>query len=103
MIVERVVNFIRIHGSNDKPVTNKEIGSQLKLCEVAVRKKINEARCKGIPICSCDRGYYYSENKGDILATIQSLMHRTIAVEKAVNGLLTVARCRLEESENVNK
>lgn len=97
--MERVVNYIVNHGSVDAPVTNNEISSVLKLANAEVRKKINEARCNGIPICSCTKGYYYSEDKSEILATIQSLMHRTIAVEKAVNGLLTVVRCGLEVSE----
>ena len=97
--MERVVNYITNNGSIDNPVTNREISTSLKLTEACIRNKINKARCNGIPICSCDKGYYYSEDKSEILQTIQSLMHRTIAVENAVNGLLTVVRCRLEESE----
>ena len=95
--MERVVDYIRNHGSIDKPVHNKEIAAHLLTNEVNIRKKINEARSKGIPICSCDKGYYYSENKSEILATIQSLMNRTMAVERAVSGLLTVVRSELEE------
>ena len=94
--MERVINYITNHGSKENPVSNKEISSQLKLSETLVRKKINEARCEGIPICSCDKGYFYSEDKTEILTTIQSLMHRTIAVEKAVNGLVSVVRNGLE-------
>lgn len=91
--MERVINHIANHSSKKEPITNKEIGSALNMGEFEVRKKINEARCQGFPICSCNKGYYYSNDKSDILETIQSLMHRTIAVEKAVNGLLTVVRC----------
>ena len=97
--MERVVNYISNHGSIDNPVSNKEISTSLKLNEAFIRKKINEARCKGYPICSCDKGYFLSDDKTEILRTIQSLMHRTIAVEKAINGLLTVIRCGLEEKE----
>ena len=95
--MERVVNYIMNHGSKESPVSNREMSAHLNLSEVIIRKKINQARCEGIPICSCDKGYYHSEDKGEILATIQSLMHRTIAVEKAVNGLLGFVRCGLEE------
>ena len=98
--MESVVNYIRNCGSIVEPVKNREISSVLNLSEVEVRKLINEARCNGIPICSTQKGYYYSEDKNEILQTIQSLMHRTIAVEKAVNGLLTVVRCGLEAEEN---
>ena len=98
--MERVVNFIRNSASIVEPVKNREIASALNITEVEIRKLINKARCKGIPICSTQKGYYYSEDKNEIINTIQSLMHRTIAVEKAVNGLLSVVRFGLEAEEN---
>lgn len=86
------INYIINHGSKEHPVTNAEIRSQLKLNETTVRHHINKARTEGHPICSCDKGYYYSEDKTDILNTVQSLMHRTMAVDKAVNGMLSALR-----------
>ena len=83
-----VVNYIINNGSAEKPVMNHQISAHLHISEVNVRKLINKARCEGIPICSCSKGYYHSNNKADILATIQSLNHRTISVEKAISGLL---------------
>ena len=83
-----LVNIIRNYGSAEKPITNKEIASKLKITEVCVRHKINQARCEGIPICSCTIGYFYSEDKEDILETVRSLNGRVISVEKAVSGLL---------------
>jgi biotin operon repressor len=94
--MERVINYISTHGSKENPVPNKKISSALETSETTIRKKINEARRKGIPICSCEEGYFYSEDKVEILKTVQSLMHRTIAVENAVKGLLTVAQDGLE-------
>lgn len=73
--MERVINHIANHSTKKEPITNKEIGSALNMGEFEVRKKINEARCQGFPICSCNKGYYYSNDKSDILETIQSLMH----------------------------
>lgn len=87
--MDKVINYIKNNGFVDCPVTNAEIGQSLNLSEQAIRKHINEARSKGVPICSCRDGYYYSEDKLEILRTIQSLMHRTMSVEKAVNGMLT--------------
>jgi biotin operon repressor len=95
--MEKVVNYISAHGDRDNPVSNGEISSSLKLSEQSVRKKINEARSKGIPVCSCNHGYYVSEDKAEILQTVQSLMHRTMAVENAITGLLTVLRKGLED------
>lgn len=90
--MEHIVNFIMSHGTRKNPVSNKEICLQLNTTETTVRNHINKARCKGIPICSCTSGYYYSEDKSDILETIDSLMSRTISVEKAISGLLTTLR-----------
>lgn len=85
----RTINYISTHGTKENPVPNKEISKALNITETCIRNHINKARCEGIPICACDKGYYYSEDKADILQTIQSLMNRTISVEKAVNGLIT--------------
>ena len=90
--MERVVNYIKEHGSAQEPVPNNKISSQLRIKEQEIRRYINKARQEGIPICACSKGYFYSEEKDDILNTVGSLMHRTISVEKAVNGLLTVLR-----------
>lgn len=87
--MERVVDYIRNHGSIEEPVHNKEIAAHLNTNEVIIRKLINEARCEGYPICSCRNGYFYSTNKADIVETIHSLNSRTISVGKAISGLLT--------------
>lgn len=84
-----VVNYIINNGTADKPVMNHQISTHFNISEINVRKLINQARCAGVPICSCSKGYYYSENKADIVATIQSLNNRTISVERAISGLLT--------------
>lgn len=87
--MERVVDFIRNYGSFEAPVTNREIAAHLRTSEPAIRALINQARCEGYPICSCGKGYFYSTNKADIVETIHSLNSRTIAVGKAISGLLT--------------
>lgn len=90
--MEEIVIYIKNHASKMNPVTNKEISAHFSISDVTIRKKINEARCEGIPICACDSGYYYSEDKNEILKTVDSLMHRTIAIEKAVKGLVKALR-----------
>ena len=97
--MERVVNYIMAHGSKADPIPNRQISTALDLSETIIRKKINEARKNGIPICSCGEGYWYSEDSAEILETVQSLMHRTIAVENAVKGLLTVVQGGLEANK----
>lgn len=86
---EQVINYIINQGTSETPVSNSKISKRFEMAESVVRKHINKARCEGIPICSTSHGYYYSEDKADIVETIHSLNKRTIAVEKAINGLLT--------------
>lgn len=90
--MDRVINFIKNHGTRENPISNREICEQLNITDVTVRKHINKARSVGVPICSCKTGYFYSAEKSDVLETIESLMHRTISVEKAISGLLTTLR-----------
>lgn len=86
--MNKVVEYIKANSSPKKPVSSNAITEALGIGGVAIRKAINKARCDGCPICSCGNGYYYSEDKNEIINTIQSLIGRTISVERAVNGLL---------------
>lgn len=89
MAMEKVINHIINYATAENPIANYQLSSLFNVSEVAIRKHINKARCEGIPICACHKGYYYSTEKADILETIHSLNNRTIAVEKAIGGLLT--------------
>lgn len=84
----QVIEYIKANSKHQKPVSSYKITEATGISGVAIRKAINKARCDGIPICSCGEGYFYSEDKNEIISTIQSLVNRTIAVDKAVNGLL---------------
>ena len=90
--MDEIIIYIRSHGSKKNPVTNKEISANFRIADTTVRKKINVARSEGVPICSCDSGYYYSEDKAEILKTVESLMHRTMAIDKAVSGLVKAVK-----------
>ena len=87
--MERLVNYIKKNGSKDNPIPNNKISTFLDISEQMVRKEINKARCEGITICSSNKGYWYSEDKEDILNTVQSLVNRTTSVNKAIDGMLT--------------
>ena len=86
--MNKVIEYIKANGTPESPVSSYEITEALKISGISIRKAINKARCEGCPICSCNNGYYYSEDKTEIINTIQSLVNRTIGVERAVNGLL---------------
>lgn len=84
-----IINFIKTRGSRDFPVLSHEIEDKFKIHGTTVRKTINAARCEGYPICSSEKGYFFSDDRTDIVDTIQSLMNRTMSVEKAIKGLVS--------------
>ena len=86
--MNKVVEYIKANGTAENPVTSNKISGAFGISGSEVRNQINKARCEGYPVCSCGKGYYYSEDKKEIIDTIQSLVNRTISVEKAINGLL---------------
>ena len=86
---DSVITYIINHGTNEHPISNRKVSEHFDINEAIVRKHINRARCEGVPICSTQHGYFYSEDKADVLDTIHSLNKRTIAVEKAISGLIT--------------
>ena len=86
--MNKVIEYIKANGTPESPVSSYEITEALNISGISIRKAINKARSEGCPICSCSEGYYYSEDKNEIINTIQSLVNRNISVERAVNGLL---------------
>lgn len=80
-----VVEHILLCG--EVPSTAKELAILFGVKEPTIRKIINEYRSEGIPVCSCNKGYYYSETAEDIVRTIASLKRRVGSIQKAIDGL----------------
>ena len=68
--------------------TAKQLGKMINTNEPTIRKVINNLRCEGIPVCTGGRGYYISTDKGEIAKTIESLTHRIVQMQNAVDGLM---------------
>ena len=83
-----IIEYIKSHGG--LPISTKNLSDTFGISGLEVRKIINSARCEGCPICSCHKGYYYSENNEEIEKTIMSLSNRIGAMERAKLGL---SRC----------
>jgi len=83
-----MVNYIIANANGRKnAVIGRELGNRFGIPGVKVRAYVNEARCDGIPICSCGNGYYYSPRKVDLEDTIRHLKGRIAKVENAIDGL----------------
>ncbi len=74
----------------DGTITAKRLSEMTEKCESYIRRLINEARASGIPICSTRFGYYLSDERNDIVATIHFLTHRVDTQLKAINGLQNI-------------
>lgn len=83
-----VINYIIANANGRKnAIIGRKIGNVFGISDVNIRAYVNEARCDGLPICSCNSGYYYSYNNDDLNDTIKTLKGRVIAVENAIEGL----------------
>ena len=85
-----IVDYLRRFSSPEHPVTGKNIGDHFGFSDIEVRKYINQARTKGIPVCSNCFGYYYSEDHDEIMKTVESLKRRITAQENAIDGLKAI-------------
>ena len=82
-----VVEYILMNTDIDNPITTRDITSALGIKGAKLRAIVNEARTCGIPICSCLRGYYYSEDEEHIHRTIDHLSRRIGKINSAIEGL----------------
>ena len=75
------------HKGNGNAVTSKEIELRFHCRGSEVRRIVNDLRCRGIPICSCSKGYFYATNADEIQGTITHLEGRKNKLVAAQNGL----------------
>ena len=68
-------------------ITAKALAKRMDLSEAYIRRKINNARHFGFPICSTNFGYYFSEDPRDIELTINRLKRRISTQVAAIVGL----------------
>lgn len=81
----QIVEYIKSH--KGIPVSSQNLSEAFGISAFQVRRLINFARSEGYPICSCNKGYYYSEDEKEIEKTIASLTHRINSIQRAIDGL----------------
>ena len=75
------------HIGIENRIYGKQLAVMFNVDGTEIRRLVNEARSEGIPICSCDKGYFYSELPSDILKTVNSLTGRIAKMQTAIYGL----------------
>ena len=92
MLYEELTEYLKNkHTGDDSCISGRLLGAMFNIPTAELRKVINEARREGIPICACDKGYFYSELPSDILKTVNSLTGRIAKMQEAINGLTVCA------------
>ncbi len=77
----------RNHNTRNKAALSKQLEAAFSCKGTEIRRCINMLRSKGIPICSCVNGYFYSDNTEDISSTVNQLYSRISKIEQAKDGL----------------
>ncbi len=84
-MVTQIIEYIKSH--KGVPVSARNLSEAFGISGFEIRRIINCARSEGCPICSCHKGYYYSEDSVEIKKTVDSLRHRIESIQRAINGL----------------
>ena len=61
------------HSGKANAVKSMVIEARFHCKGAEVRRMVNELRCKGVPICSSNQGYYYATSNEEIQETILSV------------------------------
>ena len=68
-------------------VTSRELETAFDIRGPDLRRRINQLRGAGVPICSCDKGYYFAETEEELSHTIRQLRSRIKKIAYAERGL----------------
>lgn len=82
-----ISEYLKKNSDAEDPISAGEIATIFTTNTSAVRHAVNAARAKGVPVCSCRVGYYYSEDEEHINRTIASLTRRALKMSHAIDGL----------------
>ena len=75
------------HKGRKNAVTSREIEARFHCKGAEVRRMVNELRCGGVPICSCNKGYYYATNDQEVKETVAHLEGRIKKIRAAQDGM----------------
>lgn len=75
------------HSGRAHAVTSKELQAVFGIRGSTLRSYINNIRTRGIPICSCNDGYYYPIDSADCKTTVAYLSERLDAILLSVHGV----------------
>lgn len=78
----------KYHVGRGNAVYSRELQRLFSLDGRTLRRKVNNLRQDGFPICSDENGYYYAQNQREINATVSRLGSHITKVSNARTGML---------------
>ena len=85
---EMIADFlIENHTEEAEAVNAVDLCMLFHLHKQDLRRLINYLRTTGLPICSSNSGYWYSENEVDVKNTLVALKSRIEGMNRAIQGL----------------
>ncbi len=80
--------LMKHHIGPERVIQSRQLESYFDLNTRSLRRIIHSLRCKGVPICSDENGYYVARIEDDLEQTIAHLNSRIEKIANARNGLL---------------
>ena len=87
------------HSGKANAVKSKVIEARFHCKGAEVRRMVNELRCKGVPICSSNQGYYYATSNEEIQETIAHLEGRIKKIRAAQDGIKKLLKRKVKSNE----
>lgn len=92
--------MINEHSGKENAIKSKALEGIFRCKGKEIRHMVNELRCLGVPICSCNQGYFYSTTASDIRETIKHLAGRANKIQAAYAGM---EKSLSQDAENYEK
>lgn len=98
--MELFVNYLRVHARGPKNAkTRRQVevalfAAQPYAAERLVRQLANQANQQGIPVASCNEGYFYAETWADFEPMLGRLRHQR---DEMHNRIMAIERLRAKQ------
>ena len=81
----------RHHTGSKNAVICKQLQIKFNLSEAVIRRYVSVLRKEGIPICSCNFGYFYPETHLDVVDTVSRFNKYLLTLSATSTKLLSAA------------
>jgi transcriptional antiterminator len=83
-----IAEYLKDYHTEEKNAINcRELAQLYNVTSKQIRNIVSALRQDGAPICSSSAGYWYSEDKGDLLRTLNKIRSQIHNMECTATGL----------------